>query len=95
MPNCYQLIRKSTGQAAKLNEIDEELCKMLGVPVHPTMWVNAWHNTIGFGLACGRSFDQLREEERQRKDEWVEVSLKIIDYLDANFTPNVWVQIGK
>jgi hypothetical protein len=58
MPNCFQLLRD--GIAISLNEIDEELCRYFKEPCHKTRYYEAWYDTIGYGLAAGQSFDQIR-----------------------------------
>jgi len=89
MPNCFSLTRKSDTAAGpvKLTLIDEELCAHLGVEVDENNWVHGWYNSIGFSLAMGKSFDECRETFQDS-----EVLLPVIDYLDANFTTNSWVE---
>lgn len=53
MPNYFQLYRKGETTATPLAVIDEELCAMLGVKVHPENYVNSWVDNIGFSLAMG------------------------------------------
>lgn len=84
---CFQLTRKSNlgSGPVQLTVIDEEICKHLGLPVHPVNYCHNWYNTIGFGLACGKSFDRLREVFKSDLR-----SIEIINYLDANFTTNAF-----
>lgn len=97
MPNCFQLIRKATGKAAVLQEVDEELCRYFGEEPHETRWFCHWYDTIGFALACGKSFDWCREKvkESDASDEDKQYSLKMIDWFDENFTPDCWAEIGR
>ena len=103
MPACFQLFRKSEGQNAapcKLNTIDEELCKLLGKEIHPTLYVGCWFDYIGFKLAIGKTFAQIREAIAANKAEYGDTEfyddmLKMADYLDENFSPSAWTEIGR
>jgi len=92
MPNCFTLTRKSDPAAGpvKLTLIDEELCAHLGVEVHPSNWCFGWYDIVGFALAMGKSFAEIREFCEDYED-----LHPIIDYLDANFTTNAWAEIGR
>lgn len=89
MPNCFTLTKKGDAAPMPLVKIDEELCELLGRPVDPQYYVAGWFNTIGFGLATGQTWDQLRETFTGV------VIRKCIDYLEANYEPNAWVEVGK
>ncbi len=99
MPNCFSLTRKSDPASGPVpfNVIDEEMCAYFGVPCHPTAWYCYWYDTIGFALAMGKSFewmrDKIKEGVESEKDK--AHSLKIIDWLDENFTPDAWAVVGR
>lgn len=65
MPQCFQLSRKSSKEFTPVafNEIDEELCKAFGVPVHPDRYFREWYGTIGFALACGHDWQAIKEKQ--------------------------------
>lgn len=100
MPNYFQLVKKGEKEPTALNAIDEELCAHLGVGVHPKKWVRGWYNAIGFALALGKSWEQMREiflppipagnvmndEEKADREEMA----KIIDYLEEHYTSSAW-----
>lgn len=89
MPNCFQLVRLSLldeGPVA-LSKIDAEMCYRFDVEPDPVTYYRMWFDTIGFGLACGKSWDQLRKLFPTRVD--------IIDWLSDNFLPRVWVEHGE
>jgi hypothetical protein len=65
--------------------VDEAICKHLGVEVDPIKYVEGWFNGIGLALACGKDWDWIREEYKDYPTD-----LAIIDYLEANYTPNAW-----
>jgi hypothetical protein len=106
MPQCYTLTRKGQNEPEFRTKIDEELCKLLGLPVHPEYWVRDWDNVIGFALACGKTMDQVREMLLQYREKAIKKNnedganyyrdlLKIQEYLDQNFTVNAWYQVGE
>jgi hypothetical protein len=107
MPNCFQLTRISEKEKGpvSLNQIDRELCQLLGEPVDPVNYVLGWFDYHGFMLAMGRDWAYIREAIRERRAEYykkgnlmcVEVMedyFRVLDYLEANFTPNAWAEIG-
>lgn len=84
MPNCFTLTRKGEDKPSNLAAVDEALCAHFGAEVHPTQWYRAWYDIEGLGLACGRSWDWMREKLPERKD--------VIDFLEANYEANAWYQ---
>ena len=101
MPNCFALTRKSDPQAGhvKLATIDDELCAHLEVAPNPKHYFMSWVDIIGFALACGKSFEQIRADMLERMPEGHpdetdadRTYLKIIDWLNANFTSDAWYQ---
>lgn len=60
-----------------LVEVDEIMCKSLQVECDPITFYKEWMDTVGFGLTCGQTFDQLREKFPTRLD--------VIDWLDTHF----------
>ena len=80
MPNCFQLTKKGETEPTTLHKVDEELCRLLDVPVHDTYYVMNWYNTIGMWIAtrdnCDLGSEKLwavledffdTEERRERK----------------------------
>ena len=64
---------------ASIIEIDSLLCKGLGVECHPVHWHRGWVDSIGFSLACGKTWNEIREI-------WEECDelIPVIDWLEAN-----------
>lgn len=64
MPNCFCLYRKDSDPKSEplpLNLVDEEICKALGVAVHPKRWVEGWYDSIGWMIAVfGMDFPAIR-----------------------------------
>lgn len=101
MPNCFQLTKKGEQEATPLNTIDRELCALLGVEEHPKLYAGHWFDHIGFKLALGKTFEQIKadithdmalhhEDRKYYRD-----MLKMAEYLDEHYTANAWVEIGK
>jgi hypothetical protein len=89
MPACFQLIDKTTDKPARFADIDDKLCQYLEKPIDPIEYLYNWYNLVGFGLACGKSFDQLREV-------FADTDLvPVIDFLDEHYTANAWHQVGR
>ena len=91
MPNCFTLTKKGQTTPSLLSDIDEELCALLGQPVHPKRYVIGWVDSIGLALACGKDWAWMRNT--WDKDDYAD-ELKLIDYLEANYTPDAWAEIG-
>lgn len=99
MPNCFQLSRKTEpDKPVPLQTIDEEICRLLNEPVDPQYWCCSWYNAIGFSLACGKTFDQIREDLiRDWSDNGELLSngvklVRIVDWMKENFIPNAWAE---
>lgn len=88
MPNCFSLTRKGETEPTSLSAIDEELCALLGTPVHPTRYVEGWFDSIGFALACGRSWEQIKLFSDPREDNL----RKIITHLETNYSVDAWAE---
>lgn len=106
MPNCFQLTKRGETGPSKLIDIDNAMCLHFGVPVHPKLYHAWWFDHIGFLLSCGYSFDYIKHNMKDKiwkykiikDDEAVkdyEHLLDITIWLDENYTPDSWVQIGK
>lgn len=90
MPNCFQLTRKGNQGPETLANIDKEICALLGQPVDPVLYCVSWFDTIGFGLACGNDWNKLREVY----EDFPEL-LKVIDYLETNYTFDAWYEMKR
>lgn len=97
MPNCFSLTRKSNPEAGPvpLTTVDEELCKFLGMPVDPKRYCGEWYSHIGFALACGKSFAQIREDMAKIEDEYTELYIKMVDWFSEHFISDCWAEVGR
>lgn len=88
----FQLTRKGETAPTPLVKIDEELCALLGEPVDPKNWVLNWYGTIGFMLACGETWEGVREETKECFEDSITLPsrLRILDYLEKNYTSDAW-----
>lgn len=104
MPNCFTLSRKSNLDAGPvpLNTIDAEMCQFFNEPVDPKEFCRNWYGIIGFDLAKGKSFEQIRTDYQGshdvdylgNRDLWTKL-IEIVDWLDANFTTDSWYEIKR
>lgn len=98
MPVCFQLYKKGEQSAATLNSIDEAMCVHFNQPVDPKKYLAGWYDTIGFKLAMGKNWEQIRVDFRELAVEWpdedtqmwVRTMLKITDWLEENYTSDSW-----
>lgn len=103
MPNCFQLIRKSDEEAGpvKLQTIDNEMREHFKQPPSEDKWLAGWYDSIGFRLALGRSLADIRADfvnyavQGGTDQQCYEDLIKIVDWLDENFTTNAFVQVGR
>ena len=98
MANCFSLTRKGESQPASLQEIDDEMRIEFCEEPDEKRWLWGWYDTIGYGLALGRDWAQLREQfaedpaESERTNMFRRRMLAVIYWLEANYVPNAWVQ---
>ena len=108
MPNCFSLTRKSNLEAGPvvLQKVDEEMCAYFGQEVHPKYWYCGWYDAIGFSLAMGKNWQQIRvdlsiyvaEDILKKKWDlmfWDRRRIEITNWLEENFTYDAWAEIGK
>lgn len=103
MANNFQLFPKGSNTAARLFDIDEEICtKVLNVPVHEKVYGGSgegrfdWFNTIGYLIASGRKLGS--EELRLKVAEWTEndpIGVKVLAYLEENYSSESFRTFGK
>ena len=104
MANNFQLFPKGSNTAARLFDIDEQICtKVLNVPVDAKNYGGAhsknsfdWFNIIGYNIAAG---DKLGSQElRDVVAKWTDndlIGVKVLQYLEDNYTSDSFVTIGK
>jgi hypothetical protein len=98
MPNCFELHKKGETVKTDFFVIDKELCDLVGETPHETHWVSAlsdipttsqvgnWMDTIGMGLACGRSFADIKANYNDPR------MGKFIDHLSAKYDVRAWAE---
>ena len=84
MPNCFQLTRSGDKEPMSLLQIDELICKHMGVEADPTKWCCNWYNVIG--LLLSKSFDEIIE------DDFSDEIISIAEYLRDNFVSDAWYE---
>ena len=86
MPNCVQFIDKTTKEAASPYEMDNALREFLGAEPDSKRYYLNWYDNFGASASAGRSFEDMRVIYEH------EEAIKIIDWLDANYTINAWYE---
>lgn len=98
MPNCFTLTRKGESKPANLQEIDDEMRVEFGEEPDADRWLWGWYDTIGYGLALGRDWAQLRERFAEDPDESERINmlrrrrLAVIDWLETHYVFNAWAE---
>jgi hypothetical protein len=90
MPNCFRLLRD--GAAVRLAQVDDEMRRAFGASPDPAHYFEEWYNIIGYELAMGRSFDQIRSYLESAWADFPEL-VRIADWLEANFTIDFWYEL--
>lgn len=78
MPACFQLIPKGSTEPKTLQEIDEEMCKHFKQPCDKVKYLNGWVDSVGLGLAVGRTFEEILTIYKEEK---LESLILITEYL--------------
>ncbi len=91
MPNCIELLDKTTNAAIGLHTVDMRICReVFNTEPHPKLWgstVFNWYDTIAFQLASGKSLPEVREYFNT-SDIWEDerpVINEIVSFLEANY----------
>ena len=87
MPNCFQLLERSTDNElvpVAFSHIDNRMRIHFDAPPDPINWYKHWYDLIGFGLALGRSWADLREAFPDHVD--------IVNWLETNYTCDAWAE---
>ena len=100
MPNHFQLIDKKTNKPVSLKEIDEEICDLIGVEVHPKFYggdLYNWFDIIGFQIAMGKPLGSKELRNYVTDDSpngWsadhVARGRLVLDYLENVYTSKAW-----
>lgn len=87
MPNCFSLRRKGNPEAGPvvLTTVDEEICRALDEEVDEKLWCRNWYNIVGLLLACGKSFDDIREICSDTP-----AIVEVVNFLADNFVSDAW-----
>lgn len=102
MPNCFQIISRQTGEIVDLKKVNEEIGEYLGVEPHPKYWVEDWHNSIGYLIACcsdcNLGSENLRKEVLEfcdTRQEYLVKLIKILDFMESKYTSRSWYEVGR
>lgn len=99
MAAYVKFYNKVSGEKADWYALDKEIYELLGHEYDDKKWCGLtkeriegidWYNIIGFCLACGQSYKELRshisDDYTEDGKELHDNMLKVIDYLEQNYT---------
>ncbi len=93
MPNCFQLRKKGEKEPSTFQDIDEEICKHLGVTPDPVKYHCGWYDLIGWRLAIGNEFPAIIKEFKGEPEDPYYVKLtKIAEWLNEHYTSSAWAE---
>lgn len=87
MPNCFTLTKKGEDKHAVFQDIDDEMRAHFGEPPDSEHWLWYWYDCIGLALACGKTWDEIRELFEDSPE-----LLKVVDYLEERYVPDCWFE---
>ncbi len=85
MPRCFALTKKGENEPTKLTAIDDEMRVAFGEPPDGENWLWHWYDCIGLALACGKTWDQIREIFEDSRE-----LLMVVDYLEERYESDCW-----
>lgn len=107
----FQLTSKETGKVARLNNVDEQICEFLDVPVHPERWCAGWFDSLGFCIAMendivngmrrcqGWSLEHFHCADHDADCSAFVYRFEVIGmigrFLDQHYTVQSWTGIGR
>jgi len=107
MPNCFNLTPIGETEPKSLAAIDEEICRLFNEEPHPTQYFGHWFDFIGWRITVKGwnlkqviAYIQTERTAEMLQGEWLDGSylstmLIVAEYLDAHYTTNNWVEIGR
>jgi hypothetical protein len=82
MPHCWKIYKKNDINKTAIDpiEVDEEICRQIGISPDPVEYYEDWWDIVGCGLICGQSIPQLIEEVRLSSyyNEKIETMLQVL-----------------
>lgn len=107
MPVCFQLFKKHTDGSvsetpATLDDIDREICDLLGHEYSPIEWCGLtkeridginWYNIVGLSIAMGNTCDKIKEtvlNGQQHDNEFSTNIIKVCDYIKEHYDSSSW-----
>ena len=98
MPACFTLTPKGEETPDSLGRVDAKICAHFGAPVHPKFFLWEWYTMIGFRLAMGRTWEEIRQSFREgiADNEFVDgytKLLEVVDFLEATYEPCSWAEM--
>jgi len=95
MPVCFQLYPKGAQEPEKLQIVDDKMREAFEQPSDPDNWLGGWYDSIGFRLAMGKTFEEIRTRFEAYIAEGNAVSyytmaLELLTWLEEHYTVDSW-----
>jgi len=96
----FQLFRKDSDEPERLDVVDAMMCYHFRVECDERRYHAWWFDIIGFKLALGQTWDEVRRNIRDFTEDWVweartQHLIDIVNWLEANFTVNHFTSWGR
>ncbi len=90
MPNCFQLISRSTHQPEPFVEINRKIYQYLGEVQDDSEWCRYWYPSIGFLLASGQELTSNELKEKVAKID--PLLVPVVEFLAENYSSVSWYE---
>lgn len=87
MPICFSLTPKGETKPESFASIDHKMCAYFEVPTDPKHWFHDWYNILGWPFALGKSYPEVLTWLGDYEDE---ILIKILDWINENYTVDSW-----
>ena len=85
MSICFTLTPKGEKTPAKFQDIDNQLREAFHQPPDAVKWLWGWYDVVGLGLACGKTWAELRAIL-----EGDENLIAVVNWLEGRYDVDSW-----
>ena len=85
MANYFTLTKIGQETPSRFADIDNDICKEVGITPDDNKYYLSWYDIIGLALAIGKDWEWCKNEFKN----WPEM-LTVINFLEKNYISNAW-----